>query len=202
VLALDKQKLDSTIKRLFAADEVEWFGRNAYNVALKHTTAWDLRYVVRILNSSVTILGHFPSDAGSQAELSLRCLFARFIISSALISLARAQDNVEKQQQDYLAMRTHVRAFDGELIEHLTRLDGPDKEDLARKHAIVLTFDFEAAVALRQWDDLGPIVQRAIACGNTTAYQAMADSLLRGRVSGQGLLNLHNIMKNTVADVA
>ncbi|KAK0626986.1 meiosis protein SPO22/ZIP4 like-domain-containing protein [Immersiella caudata] len=187
VLALEKQKRDSTIKKLFTVDEIEWFGRNAYDVALKHTTEWDLRNVVRILNSSVTILGHFPSDAGSQAELSLRSLFARFIISSALISLARVQDNIEKQQQDYLAMRTHVRAFDGELVEHLTSLDGQDKGDLARKQAILLTFDFEAAVALGQWDDLGPIVQRAVACGNTTAYQAMADSLLRGRVSGQVL---------------
>ncbi|KAK0652121.1 meiosis protein SPO22/ZIP4 like-domain-containing protein [Cercophora newfieldiana] len=186
VLALENRQQIPAIKNLFTVDEIEWFGRNAYNIALKHTTVWDLRHVVRMLNSSVTIIGHFPSDAGSQAQLSLRNLFSRFIISSALISLARVQDNVEKQQQDYQAMRTHVRAFDGELVD-LTHLDGQTKEDLGRKHAILLTFDFEAAVALQQWDDLGPIVQRAIPCGNITAYQAMADSLLRGRVSGQAL---------------
>jgi len=189
VLALEKQTQDATIKKLFTADEIEWFGRNAYNMALKNTTSWDLRYVVRMLTASVTVIGHFPSDAGSQTDLSLRSLFARFIISSALVSMARAQDNVEKLQQDYLAMRTHIRAFDGELVEQLTHLDEPSKDDLARKHAILLTFDFEAAVALGQWDDLGGIVQRGISCANITAYQAMADSLLRGRVSGQGLQN-------------
>jgi hypothetical protein len=83
-------------------------------------------------------------------------------------------------------------AFDNELPEYLP-LDEQSKDDMLRKHATLLAFDFEAAVALKQWDDLGGIVQRAVSCKNITAFQAMADCLLRAQAPGQGiaLFTLH-----------
>jgi len=185
VLALKRQKLDSTIPKHFTVTELEWFGRNAYNLALKNTTTWELRQVAGMLTACVDIISHFPPDMGVQNDMSLKSVFARFIASSALVSLARAQDNVEKQQQDYHDLRTHVEAFDGELVELLPHVDEQCKEDLVRKHAALLAFDFEAAVALGQWGDLGGILQRAAPCGTVSAYQAMADSLLRGKAPGQ-----------------
>jgi hypothetical protein len=187
VLALERQKEDgSSGRKLFTVDELEWFSRNAYNLALKHTAAWDLRSVVRMLTACVNIIGHFPPDIGSKVELSLKTLFAHFVISSALVALARTQDNVEKQRQDYVALRKHVTAFDSELPEYLPQLDDQSRDDMLRKHATLLAFDFEAAVAVEQWDDLGSIVQRAVPCRNITAFQAMADSLLRAQAPGQG----------------
>jgi hypothetical protein len=58
---------------------------------------------------------------------------------------------------------------------------------MLRKHAALLAFDFEAAVALKQWDDLGEIAQKAVSCKNITAFQAMADCLLRAHAPGQGI---------------
>ncbi|KAK0704841.1 meiosis protein SPO22/ZIP4 like-domain-containing protein [Lasiosphaeris hirsuta] len=187
VLALQKQKQDAESRDLFSVDELEWFSRNAYNLALKNTITWDLRYVVKMLTACVNIVSYFPSDVGSQVDLSLKSLFSRFVISSALVSLARTQDNVEKQRHDYRAMRTHVMEFDKELPEHLPHFDKGSKEDMLRKHAALLAFDFEAAMSLGQLEDLGNIVQRAALCRNVTAYQAMADCLLRGKVPAQVL---------------
>lgn len=185
MLAIEKQKLEATVTNLFDVGELEWFTRNAYNLALKNTTTWDLRCVVRMLISCVNIIGHFPFDRGPLLDLSQKRLFARFIISSALVSLARTNDNNEKQKRDYLALRTHIMSFDTELVEHLPSLDQGSRDELVRKHAVLLTFDFGAAVALRQWDDLGGIVQRASLCQSIETYQCMADCLLRGQAPGQ-----------------
>lgn len=187
VLALDRQRTDgASARKLFTVDELEWFSRNAYNLALKNTATWDLRSVVRMLNACVNIIGHFPPDIGSKVELSLKTLFSRFVIASALVSLARTQDIVEKQLQDYSAMRKHIMAFDSELPEYLLQLDEQSRNDMVRKQATLLAFDFEAAVALKQWDDLGGVVQRAVPCRSITAFQAMADTLLREKAPGQG----------------
>jgi hypothetical protein len=188
VLALERQKEGNPSERkLFTVDELDWFSRNAYNLALKNTAAWDLRCVVRMLAACVKIISHFPPDMGSKVELSLKTLFSHFVISSALVALARTQDNVETQREDYAAMRKHVLAFDNELPEYLPQLDEQSREDMLRKHATLLAFDFEAAIALKQWEDLGGIVQRAIPCRNITAFQAMADCLLRAQPPGQGV---------------
>jgi hypothetical protein len=153
---------------------------------LKNTATWELRFVVRMLTACANIIGHFPSDIGSKVELSLKTLFSHFVISSALVSLARTQDNVERQREDYATMRKHVVAFDNELLEYLP-LDEQSRDDMLRKHAALLAFDFEAAVALKQWDDLGEIAQKAVSCKNITAFQAMADCLLRAHAPGQGI---------------
>lgn len=188
ILALKRQKeRGSSEQKLFTVDELEWFSRNAYNLALKNTAVWELRWVVRMLSACVGIIGHFPPDIDSKVELSLKTLFSHFIISSALVSLARTQDNIDKQQEDYATLRKHVTAFDSELPEYLPQLDEQSAADMLRKHATLLAFDFEAAIALKQWDDLGNIVQRTAPCRNITALQAMADSLLRAQAPGQGM---------------
>lgn len=189
VLALEKQKEMARADKPFNTDELEWFSRNAYNLALKNTTKWDLRYVVRMLTACVCILSYFPPDLASTPDISLKSLFARFVLSSALISLARTQDNVEKQSRDYGKTRMHVTAFDRELSEQLSHFDEASQHDLLRKHATLLSFDFEAAVSLGEWEDLGGIVQRAGPCKSIMAYQAMADTLLRGKAPAQGMIS-------------
>jgi len=187
IAALEREERDGPSgQKRFTIDELEWFSRNAYNLALKHTAAWDLRAVVRMLTACVSIISHFPPDIGSKADLSLKTLFSHFVISSALVALARTQDNVEKQQQDYIAMRKHVMAFDNELPDYLPQLEDVAREDMLRKHATLLAFDFEGAVVLQQWDDLGSIIQRAAPCKSISSLQAMADILLRAQAPGQG----------------
>ncbi|KAL1836750.1 hypothetical protein VTJ49DRAFT_4709 [Mycothermus thermophilus] len=187
VLALQREKEATPKRKLFTIDELEWFSRSAYNLALKNTAVWELRCVIRMLTACVSIISYFPADVDFRSELSLKTLFAHFVISSALVALARTQDNIEKQRDDYTTMRKHIAAFDNELPEYLHQLDEHSRGDMLRKHAALLAFDFEAAVALQQWDDLGGIVQRSLPCKNVTALQAMADCLLRAQAPGQAL---------------
>jgi hypothetical protein len=124
---------------------------------------------------------HFPPDISSEiaADLALKSLFNNFIISSALLSRARNQDNVEDQLQDYLLMRKHIAAFDKDLPAQLPALVGQARDDMLAKLGALLTFDFEGAVRLKEWDGLGEIVRKTADCSSVVSLQAMADCLLR-----------------------
>ena len=139
-----------------------------------------------MLTACVNTIAFFPPDVGFQAELSLKGLFSRFIMSSALVSLARTQDNVDRQKRDYLALRAHVKAFDAEVTELLPRLDQLLRDDMVRKFAVLLTIDFEAAASLGQWEDLGDCAEG----GQLPEYYgipSMTDSLLRASAPGQDM---------------
>lgn len=47
-------------------------------------------------------------------------------------------------------------------------------------------FDFEGAVALKNWDDLGHVVRKASFCRDETMLKAMGDCLLRSNAPGPG----------------
>ncbi len=169
--------------------ELEWFARNAYNLGLKYVDTWHLRHTVRILTSCLRITDQVPSDISPQIldDLALKVIFSRFVIASALVALARAEDNIEEQLQDYLLLRVHVSAFDAQLVPRLESMDPLSRKDMLKKLATLLSFDFEASTCLKEWDDLSSIVLRAGLCMSPISLQSMADCLLRSEAPGQGV---------------
>jgi hypothetical protein len=155
---------------------------------MKNAEMWDLRQVIQVLTSCVDLIGHYPKDLSSEVleDLSLKSLFCHFIISSALVGLARCGDHVEQQLQDYLVLRRHVASFDSQLLSMRDGMDDASKRDMHQKLATMLCFDFEAAAGLKKWEEMEEIVRKAKDCGNVTAFQAMADCLLRSDASGTG----------------
>ena len=142
------------------------------------------------MTACVNIIKQFPNDIPKEtaADLSLRSIFCNFLISSALISLARAQDNLEEQLQKYLSMRKYIAEADSEVQKRLESksLDEVSSTDLVGKLALLLAFDFEAAVALKQWHELGEIILKASACRNLEAFKMMADCILRAHAPPEG----------------
>lgn len=179
--------------RLFDISELDWFSKNAYNLGLKHAADFEPRKVLRILQSCIAFIGMYPRDIDRQAaeDLSLRQVFCDFLATVLLISIARAEDRIEVQLQDYLMIRKHVDSFDTNLQKQLDRLEEGPTEDLVKKLSILLAYDFEAAVRLKNWDDLGGIIIKADICKNMKVYELMADCLLcceaptHGRISEQ-----------------
>lgn len=184
--AVHKSPENASGKKLFDVRELEWFCQNSYNLGLKHAGDWSLRSVVQILTACVNIIQAFPNDIGAEvaADLSLKSIFCNFLISSALVALARSQDNLEKQLQDYLIMRKHIMAADSDIQERMESqsLDEVASRDLLNKLALLLAFDFEAALALKCWQDLGEIVLKASACQSLESFKTMADCILRAHV--------------------
>jgi hypothetical protein len=181
VSAIRRDPKDAAGNKLFDIRELEWFCQNAYNLGLKNADAWNLRHVVRILTACETIIRAFPLDVASpvSGDLSLKAIFCHFVISSALVSLARTQDNTEARLQDYLDMRKHIAAFDAEMETRLDSLDEISRGDLLQKLSSLLVFDFEGATCLMKWEELNEIVHKASSCRRFEAYEAMGDCLLR-----------------------
>lgn len=44
------------------------------------------------------------------------------------------------------------------MLSHFDRFEGGAKDDLRKKYAALLSFDFEAAAHLKAWDELGQII--------------------------------------------
>lgn len=190
IVAVRKGPKDAVGKRLFDVKELEWFCQNAYNLGVKHAGSWNLRSTVCILSVCVNLIGEFPEDiaAAMAGDLSLRSIFCHFLISSALVSLARAQDNLEAQLQDYLILRRHIAAADGEIQHRLQsrNLDEVSVRDLLAKLAQLLAFDFEAAAALKDYQELREIVLKANQCEDLESLKAMADCALRSQLPTEG----------------
>jgi hypothetical protein len=167
-------------ERPFDINELDWFSKNAYNLGLKHAADWEPRKVLRIHQCCISFINMYPKDIGQQAsdDLSLRRIFCDFLATLLLISLARAEDNIEVQLQHYLMVRKHVDSFDKSLQEKLDKLEEGPAEDLVNKLSILLAYDFEAAIRLKKWEDLGEIIVKAHICKRVKVYELMADCLL------------------------
>lgn len=122
------------------------------------------------------------------SDLALRAIFCNFMISSALVALARAEDNVEQQLQDYLVLREHVAVADALIQLRLQdrNMDKVSAQDLVDKLAQMLAFDFEAAVALKKYPELRETVVKASQCRNLETFKAMADCALRSCLPVEG----------------
>ena len=64
-----------------------------------------------------------------------------------------------RQLQHYLYVCKAVDDFRAHAEGQISRLDGGAREDLQRKHASLLVFNFEAAVRLKAWDKLMQIIE-------------------------------------------
>ncbi|KAI9055545.1 hypothetical protein LZ554_000492 [Drepanopeziza brunnea f. sp. 'monogermtubi'] len=165
---------------VWTIDELHWFSKNSYNLAIKHLANWKPQRVVRMLSCCIAFIDQYPKDVNQQLndDLSLRRMFCDFTAATALVGLARSEDNIEVQLQDYLQVRKHVESFDAHLQSKVGTLEEEAELDLRRKLTILAAFDFEAACQLKTWDELGEIVLKADACKSNVVYEVMADIVL------------------------
>ncbi|KAI8961072.1 SPO22-domain-containing protein [Daldinia sp. FL1419] len=174
--AIQRGLKDSNGDKIFTVEELDWFGKNAYNLAVKNANIWPPRQSIRVFQCCLLIISQYPEDIPTQAaeDLSLRAMFCHFLMATMHIALARSEDNIEMQLQDYLRMRNHVKGFDEGLEARLDSLDDVSRSDLQSKLSTLLVFDLEGAISS--------------VCRNLSALQAMADCVLRAQsVPGQVL---------------
>lgn len=170
-------------QKVFPVEELDWFCKNAYNIGLENISSWAPRHVVRLFRCCLAIISQYPGDIGEQdaSDLTLRAMFCNYMIASALLSLGRSEDNIEVQLQDYLEMRKNVKDFALRFEGRIDALDDLSKVDITAKFTTLLVFDFEGAVRLKAWNDLGEIVRRVGIHKDQLALKAMADCILRAQ---------------------
>ncbi|KAI8218718.1 hypothetical protein K4K54_010127 [Colletotrichum sp. SAR 10_86] len=198
--AVQRDPKDKEGNRLFTVKELDWFCQNAYNLGLKNSSHWDLYPVLRLFASCLEIINHYPSDlpTDSMVDLRFRTMFSHFVMAAGKISIARTEDNMEKQLQCYLDARKHVKAYDCLFQVQATAADALTKKDLYIKLAALLVFDFEAALALRDYDGLGEILQLARSCNDVRSWKAIGDLALGSKLPGDKLYSTLGIVVNEI----
>ena len=168
--------------------ELDWFSKNSYNFAIKNVSIWNPRSLLRMLICCIAFIDQYPNDISEQVseDLSLRKIFCEFAAATALVALARVEDNNEIRLQHYLDMRKHVDAFDWLLQDKLRHIEAGPAEDLLRKLAVLLGFDFEAACKLKAWRSIGEVIMKADVCKNLRVYELMADCILSSNAPTEG----------------
>lgn len=184
---------DKVADGLWNLDELDWFSKNSYNIAIKHLSTWHPRQSVRILTCCIVFIDCYPTDIGEQAseDLTLRKMFCEFSTATALVSLARGGENIEIRLQDYLSLRRHVDSFDVLLQAKLEKMDEDWDQDLRRKLSVLAAFDFEAACQLKAWDSLEEAVLKAETCRSIQVYEVMADCILCSQAPTKGLMSVY-----------
>lgn len=137
----------------------------------------------------IAFIDQYPKDISetTSSDLQLRKMFCEFSAAVALVALARGEDVIETQLQDYLNLRKHVDSFDRLLHDRLESLEEDPKQDLLQKLAVLLGFDFEAACQLKAWDSMGEVILKAACCNEPRVYELMADCMLSSQAPTQGL---------------
>jgi len=179
---MNKIPAGTNSETLWTVPELDWFSKNSYNLAISYISSWKPHHLLRILVCCIAFIDRYPLDVAEQTsnDLSLRKMFCEFSAATALVALARGQDNRRLSLQDYVNLRKHVHNYDHLLQEKLPKMlpnDNPTK-DLLQKLAILIAFDFEAACHLKYWDKLGEIILKAEVCGSPRVYELMADCIL------------------------
>ncbi|KAK7429573.1 sporulation-specific protein 22 [Neonectria magnoliae] len=132
----------------------------------------------------------------------MRC---HFVIAATLVSQARTEDKVDEQLQRYVEMRQHVAAFD-KAFESMPRNEATSSDeavmrDMVVKLSTLFVFDFEGAVCLKGWDQLGEIVRKAKVCKDELMYKAMGDCLLRSQAPGNVLYATMRLIINQIFEL-
>ncbi|KAG9256302.1 meiosis protein SPO22/ZIP4 like-domain-containing protein [Emericellopsis atlantica] len=180
--------------KIFTVPELHWFRKNAYNMGVAACTSasWTLSDVVRIFAACLVFCDSYPKDIPQQDRDDILVMSLR-----TLVSLARTEDSVAESLQRYLETREHVAAFDG-LLENASDQQHATMADLRAKASTLYVFDFEAATALRAWDDVPTILRRSESCRDESCLKAMGDCLLRSEAPARVLYTTLRLLINSL----
>lgn len=157
--------------------EVQWWSKNAYNLALRHCENVHPEQLVNLLQVCSTFIEHYPNDAGPmhQDRLQNRKAMCHFLTATALIVLGRSSDEgSEYGLQCYLQAQQEITAF-----KSTQQVTGNDEEtEMNRKMFELLKFDLECILNLQQWDQLNEALQTCLDFKLVDRWDTLADIVL------------------------
>lgn len=163
-------------KQVFDIKELDWFSRNGYNLGLRGIVEWSPATTLRIFNACTGFTRLYPEDieASKFAEIIRIRLLCFYLCAALCTEIARMADNLESKLQHYLLTRNHVENFRVLLGEWSRRMEH-GLDDIKDKLDILLPFDFEGAVMLKNWEVLGQLIDETILLDKDTILGVMAD---------------------------
>ncbi|KAI7088587.1 SPO22-domain-containing protein [Hortaea werneckii] len=168
-------------------DEIQWWSKNAYNLALKVCDNIHPDCLVRLLTVCIRFLDCYPNDGGAMhaEDVLRRRSSCRFLSACGLIVLARStDDDHEYRRRMYLQARQEIASFRADFgeIEKIRMGDAStDKESAIRSSRLfqLLKFDLEAIIRLQQWQQLNQAFDTFLNfSGDGDQWDSLADLIL------------------------
>ncbi|KAL4793295.1 meiosis protein SPO22/ZIP4 like-domain-containing protein [Aspergillus venezuelensis] len=166
----------------FSSFDLRWFACKSYSIALELYRTSPPDETIKLLKTSVKFMELHQKQTEVESNISpiehyLKCTFLLCLI---VISEARRQKKALKKEQYYKQSRDSITKFKS----HIQSLDLDSTPDTNShtwldKYRIILSFDFETAVFLRQWDDLAGIIEASKPIVGPKLSSVFLDCLLR-----------------------
>ncbi|KAI7348606.1 SPO22-domain-containing protein [Hortaea werneckii] len=167
--------------------EIQWWSKNAYNLALKFCDTVHPEDLVRLLTVCIRFLDCYPNDGGAMhaEDVLRRKSSCHFLSACGLIVLARsAVDDHEYGRRMYLQARQEIASFQADIgeIKKIRMGDATtDKESAIRSSRLfqLLKFDLEAILHLHQWQQLNQAFNIFLKfSGDGDQWDSLADLIL------------------------
>jgi hypothetical protein len=158
--------------------EIQWWSKNAFNIALQQCTEMPSDHLVRLLRSCNKFLECYPDDSGlmHRDDLMQRKQICHFLCASAFTVLGRTTDDRPQQLQYYLEVQREAKAF-------LALWQPPHHQiadaDLRRARALeLLRYNVESVFKLEQWDKLDAALAACLEFQGIARWDMLADLVM------------------------
>ena len=158
--------------------EVQWWSKNAYNLALQLCASAHPEHIVRLLAACIKFIDACPTDADATNRCNSiqRRMICHFLSATSSIVLARSNaDGSEYAFQNYLHAQQQISAF-LELAGQVT--DAPDDQDLSARRLEMLKSQLECVFKLRQWDKLDSTLTSLLESKHIDRWDSLIDLLI------------------------
>lgn len=158
--------------------EVQWWSKNAYNLAIKYCTQMSPDTLVGLLDISFKFMTLYPSElADSQKkDLIRRKSMCLFLSTCALISQGRnAEDLVQDQQGYYGQAQQKIQLFK---TLHASNHASDISEDMKARNFAMHKFELECIMRLEEWSSLESVLQLCLDAQHTGSWDSLAEMLM------------------------
>jgi hypothetical protein len=177
--AIEHTKISSTCKADFTAEELGWFSKNSYNVAveyLDHVNPSALHRLCMTCNRLIEMLDRDTPPA-EKTNLRLRHIFCEYLAMTTVVVLARNEDNIENARNHYEVACRHghnLRQLIAEQME-IASFSEAIKVDLVAKHIQSIKFELEATLRLNKWGELSDLFDQCWKYEDPKRWDTLAD---------------------------
>lgn len=158
--------------------EIQWWSKNAFNVALRLCAEVDPEHLARLLKACRKLLDLYPEDKDPvrRQDLVNRKQICHFLTASALIVLGRSTADRQSQLQYYLDVQREVKAFQNIWEPIQAQADGGQTSHA--RAVEMLKFNVESVFRLEQWDNLDETLTACLDFQGTARWDALADLVI------------------------
>jgi hypothetical protein len=183
----------------FGAEELGWFSKNNYNIAIEYVAKVHPSILQRLCLTCDLLIEILDRDTPptEKANLRLRHIFCKYLTITAGVVLARGEDNIENSLSQYMAVSKHGQALRQLIAEemNINSLSEAVKADLVAKHIQSIKFELEATLRLNRWDDLAELFDQCWKYDDPKRWDTLADLAfsIHGELctKGPGVLNIY-----------